>query len=288
MSSADDVFRFVRCLDCGLVYLNPVVPTQLIAAYYSEHYLPYHGAGVWGKYSRFVTRAQKELDRKRVNQVRKLAKLGPQSRVLDVGCGRPSFLACLQQQTGCEAWGLDFKATGWEHQKKYRHVKLLEGEVKDLPAQLPFDLITMWHYLEHDYHPVATLRRLQQASHPHTLLFVEVPDEAGATRKLQGRHWAGYHTPRHISLFSRKTLRQVAAQSGWQECAYFPNGTLSPYILWWLGHMEKKGIDWSGSLEPQVLSFLAGYALSAPLIWLARPFLPMGVQLAVFKKGQAS
>lgn len=283
MHRGSETFRFVKCVGCGLVYLNPVVAPTQIADFYTEYYLPYRGAKAWGKWASFASRGEQDTDRKRVRFIQSLLALNASSRVLDVGCGRPSFLAKLRQQAACAAWGLDFKVTGWKDEKEFEGITLVEGEVADLPDSSTFDLITMWHYLEHDYNPLATLQKLKSLSHNDTLLVIEVPDGACISRKWQGSQWAGYHTPRHVSVFERETLQKVLKKGGWKEYRYEKNGTLHPYVFWWLGQMEKKQIDWSKSLEPYFFSFLSGYFLSAPLVWLTKPFIHQGIQLAVFK-----
>lgn len=283
MHPGKEEFTFVKCRKCRLVYLNPVVPPEQIGHFYTDFYLPYQGAKAWGKWHVLAKRGERTIDKKRVKYVKGLLPLDASSKVLDIGCGRPSFLAKLREKTSCAALGLDFKIAGWRDEKEFQKISLLEGEVDNIPDSATFDLITMWHYLEHDYNPLATLQKLKKHSHKNTLLVIEVPDAACISRKWQGSQWAGYHTPRHVSVFERKTLRKVLEKSGWQEYRYEKNGTLNPYVFWWLGQMEKKNIDWSKSLEPHFLSFLSGYLLSAPLVWITKPFVHQGIQLAVYK-----
>lgn len=286
MHAQKRLFSFVRCTACDYVYLNPPVPPDTIGAYYEESYLPYRGAEAWGKYAHLAEKGEQALDKKRARLAMKHFKQKPLEHCLDVGCGKPTFLKKLKEETACEAWGLDFKVEGWKSSPAFSDLRLLEGEVRDLASRkdLPcFDLITMWHYLEHDYNPLSTLRSLKKIAHPETRLIIEVPDYDSISRKLQGSFWAGYHTPRHISLFNRQSLSRLLDKSGWQVIQEKKNGTMSPYALWWLGRMEKKEADWSQSLEPYFPGFLAGYLLSSPLIYLTRPWLRLGVQLVIAK-----
>ena len=54
MHPTDEVFTFVRCLGCDLVYLAPRVPAAELGRYYTDAYLPYRGARAWGPFAPLV------------------------------------------------------------------------------------------------------------------------------------------------------------------------------------------------------------------------------------------
>ena len=259
MHPAAGIFNFDQCANCQLVLLNPRLnPTELMH-FYTDFYLPYRGSKAWGKHSGRVEQSQVQLDLKRVNLLNKHHPISRESLILDVGCGQPSFLnACLKKYS-CKATGLDFTDEGWKSNlKAYQHLKLITGEIKDLPLDLTPDVITMWHYLEHDYDPAKTLAELRKRSHSQTTLVIEVPNYDSEGRKKFGKYWAGYHTPRHMSLFSPKNLALLLENAGWKAKQINSYGTLDPYVLYWMSRMEKKGIDWSQSMEKEFFDFVAG------------------------------
>lgn len=259
MHAGSSHFNFDRCSSCGLAFLNPRVAPEELGAYYPDSYLPYRGANAWGRYADLVDSSQKQLDQRRVALVERYHRLSRQSTVLDIGCGKPDFLKSCIRQTGCMGIGLDFSDHGWRADSDTEPgLKLLIGEVGELPAELCADVITMWHYLEHDYHPVRTLQRLHRQAKPETVLVIEVPDFDSEGRRQFGKHWAGYHTPRHLSLFSPSNLRLLLEKTGWRPLEINTWGTLDPYVLHWMSRMEKKGADWERSMEPRFFSFVAG------------------------------
>jgi hypothetical protein len=130
--------------------------------------------------------------------------------------------------------------------------------VKDLPADLRPDIITMWHYLEHDYDPVETLKRLKSIAHSQTTLIIEVPNYDSESRKKFGEHWAGFHTPRHTFLFTPETISLALRQSGWKVKNINTFGTLDPYVLYWMSKMEQKEIDWSKSMDSEFFDYVMG------------------------------
>ena len=126
-------FNFDKCENCGLVFLNPRVPEEGLGEFYTSAYLPYRVEEAWGKYANFVKGDQKKIDAKRVKRVKAFHKLKPQSRILDVGCGKPTFLAALRDNTPANLIGIDFSDEGWTNEPDtYHGIDLRKGEVADL------------------------------------------------------------------------------------------------------------------------------------------------------------
>jgi 2-polyprenyl-3-methyl-5-hydroxy-6-metoxy-1,4-benzoquinol methylase len=281
MHDAREVFRFVRCAACDLVRLSPRVPAARVARYYDETYLPHRGPAAWGRYAPFVARAQAATDRARVRRVAAEARLDAAARVLDVGCGLPTFLRELRDSTRVRATGVDFAEDAWRLEpERWTGLELVHGTVHDAPLTPGFDAITMWHALEHEYDPVGTLKRLKSLANPGGVLVVEVPDVDSLTRRLHGPDWAGWHTPRHTAAYSAKALADVLARAGWRVTRQLRHGTLDPYVLWWLGRQERLGRSVRGDLAERFVPFVLGRIAAAPLLALQR-WIRLGVQTAI-------
>ena len=288
MSSSTAWFRFVRCRLCGLVYLNPRVAERAIDAWYGPEYLPHRGESAWGRYARFAAEGQRRTDRARVRVALGDADgLSPGSRVLDVGCGRPTFLEALHDAAGVSGTGVDVSDAGWrDDPARWRRSKLelVVGRIEDVELSSGYDLITLWHALEHDYRPLATLTRLRAMARPGATLIVEVPDYDSLTRRLQGPNWAGYHTPRHTAVYTAATLGDALGRTGWRVARQRRRGTLDPFVVCWLGRQEQLRRSLDGTLESRFPAFMLGKVLTLPLV-LTQAWLPLGVQLAVARAG---
>ena len=276
-------FQFRRCRGCELVYLSPRVPPETLARYYDASYLPHRGPGAWGRYAPLAREGERRTDAARVRLARRAAALGPHARVLDVGCGRPTFLEALARATGAECIGIDLSDAGWRDEPdrwSSAGLVLRRGTVRgDLPAG-PFDLITLWHALEHDYDPRDTLRRLREAAGPGGAVVVEVPNYDSLTRRLHGEHWAGLHTPRHTAVYTPETLAAMLEGAGWRVEHRLGYGTLDPWVLWWLGRQEQAGRRLDGDLERAFPGFMLGKLLTLP-VTLAQRWISLGVQVAI-------
>jgi len=268
MHSDNELFNFDQCDACQLVFLNPRVPLGELKNYYTSYYLPYRGAKAWGKYEKLVENSQLKLDLKRVKRAKEAFNLSPESLILDIGCGKPSFLKACQQIVNCRTMGIDFSNEGWKDDSdQFEGLDLQVAEIKDLPSSLNPDVITMWHYLEHDYSPLENLRYLKTISKSSTTLIIEIPNFDSTSSKKYGENWAGWHAPRHISLFSPDNIKLLLQKSGWKVSKLQSYGTMDPYLLYWMSDMEKKEIEWDKNMEDEFLGFMLGMVKFMPKKW---------------------
>jgi SAM-dependent methyltransferase len=280
MDDRRESFTWVTCARCGQVYLNPRVPADRVGDYYHD-YLPHRGPEAWGRWAWLVEYDQRRLDRARVRAVCRTGPLTASSVVLDVGCGRPTFLSCLHRRSGARAIGVDFDAHGWSvPSPMWNELELHEGALDTVASLAPFDVITMWHALEHLYDPGAALRSLRDMASGATRLIIEVPDYDSLTRRRHGARWAGFHTPRHTAAYTPASLRRLVERNGWRVRDQYQRGTLHPHVVHWLGQQELAGRTWRGSMQPRMLPFILGRLATSPITMLQR-WLPLGVQTLI-------
>lgn len=273
MHNEYEEYTFVKCSSCQLIMLNPRLKKAYLPHYYKDFYLPFRGPDAWGKFAPLVAKNLNKTDTKRIQLSQKVVKLDKASSVLDVGCGKPSFLKKIVEATNAYCKGIDFSDEGWRNDSKmYSKLDLEVSECHQFKTNKKFDLITMWHYLEHDYEPLKTLKRLKELVSINGRLIIEVPNHNSWTRKLQKSNWEGYHTPRHTAIYTPETIKILLNNSGWQVDYIKTYGTLDAYPLFWMGRQERKGIDWSGSMEKKFYGFVLGMILTAPIFWLKKWF----------------
>lgn len=258
MAPQIEEWNFDQCQQCDMVYLNPRVSIEQIGEYYRADYLPYRGGTAWGKYANLVDVDQLKVDQRRLDTFKKYSSTSCQT-ILDVGCGKPSFLRKVQSDLGLASTGIDFSDHGWsDSESQYDNLQLIVGEIDQIPNNVKYDMITMWQYMEHDYQPHETLTKLLHHSHDDTRIIIEIPCVDSDTRKRYGANWAGYHSPRHTGLYTPDTMRTLMNRSGWLVEDSYTYGTLDPYILDWMSRMEQQEIDWTASMQSRFVSFVTG------------------------------
>ena len=165
--------RVMRCRGCGYAFANPRPTQEEIVAFYSRG----------GKYEHWVSnpRARRRMWTRRL---RKLRRLGVSGKVLDVGAGIGEFLHQVEglftERTGTE---VSSEAVRLAHDMY--GVKLIEGSFESMEFDPVFDLVTVFHVLEHVPDPRATVEHCFRALRPGGWLVVAVPNDMGAKQRVQ-------------------------------------------------------------------------------------------------------
>lgn len=143
-----------------------------------------------------------------------LCKLSPPGRLLDVGCATGDFLA-QAERAGYETAGVEISdyAAGVARQRGF---DVFTGQLGDLPAREgSFDVVTMFHVLEHMQRPGEALRiHVRRLLRPGGILAVEAPNLASLRARLDGDDWEDLRPEQHRYHFTRRSLRNAAAACG--------------------------------------------------------------------------
>lgn len=210
--TAPDEFLAVRCRRCRLVYLTPRPAPDEAGRVYPDRYHAFtFGPAEYG----FVYRVRRRLEARRL--LRWCRGLPAAARVLDVGCGDGFHLGLLRE-FGDPGWTLegvdaDPRAVG---PARARGLTVHHGDLEalSLPADA-YHLVLLVMTVEHLADPPGTLRAVARLLAPGGRAVV-VTDNAGSPdfALFGGRHWGGYHFPRHTYLFDRATLARLGEAAG--------------------------------------------------------------------------
>ena len=262
-------YRFVRCTGCGLTYQNPRVALEHIGAFYDDTYIAHRKKRDWGVLTPLFERAMNKLDADKDRIVSRYITLGEASHVLDVGCAVGTFLQRLRTRYGAAAAGVDFKDLS--SSPSLRNVEFHCGlfyEAALAPAR--FDLVTMWHFLEHDYDPIRSLETARRVLKPEGRLVIEVPRLDSRTFTLFGDRWPGLQAPQHTVLFDRDSLLRAVRKAGLEVVDYLPYGAFPAYFYLFTGAafrlLKGRGLN----LDRAIVPYFAGQLLLAPLLLLER------------------
>lgn len=262
-------FQFVVCQDCGLAYQKPRLKLEFIGAYYDDEYIAHRKKTDWGALTPLYEWAMGKHDRDKLALVNRFVHLTPASRVLDVGCGAGTFLARVQAASGASVSGVDFKDL--THLPAVARIDFHLGLFYEQPFRGErFDLITMWHFLEHDYDPTRTLRHARDLLAPAGRLIIEVPRLDSVSYRLFKERWPGLQAPQHTALYSRKTLLSMVTQAGLEIVDYLPYGAFPAYFYLFAGAAFKllkgRGLNLSRAIYPYFL----GQLLLLPVLLFER------------------
>ncbi|WP_186647784.1 class I SAM-dependent methyltransferase [Fluviispira vulneris] len=281
-------FDYFQCYNCSLVFLKDPPSEEEMAEYYHNQYLPHLGSRAWGKFSRLVDFGQYRIDLKKFSYLKKFyPNINESTKILDYGCGNPTFLLMTQKKTNAQCFGLDLSSQGWDNipENKLKKIKLIRGSFDKIGGIEKFNIITLWHVLEHEYDPILVLKNLRDKIMSDGILIIEVPNYDSFFVKFQKGFWAGFHTPRHTVVFNKKTLINAINKANLEIVEYKSHGTLDAFTLWWLGRQEKvkhKNKISNINFENKFFSYLLLKVLTIPF-FLLENFLSLGVQIIIVK-----
>lgn len=234
LSGRPGEFSFVTCTRCGLKYQHPRVARDRIAGLYDEEYIAHRKRSHFGPLTRLYEWAMDKHDRDKAALVGRYVSLGTASQVLDVGCAVGTFLQKLKQLHGCRVTGVDFKDLSAH--PALGGVEFHCGSFPEVELEPErFDLVTMWHFLEHAYEPMRALETARSTLKRDGRLIIEVPRLDSATFALYGNRWPGLQAPQHTVLFEHRTLRTFVERAGFEVVDHLAYGAFPAYFYLFAG-----------------------------------------------------
>lgn len=201
-------FDVTACDRCGLLMTDPRPVPVAIGMFYEG-----------GLYETAESTVKKlvvnpVMKRLQVLRLRQAAAQRQAGRLLDVGCGKGKFLATAARR-GWEAWGIEPSQRSVS--QTAAGARIFAGSFDD--AELPdgyFDLVTMWHTLEHFHQPLETLVRIRRKLKADGILVVRVPNSDSWDFRWGRGDWFQLDLPRHLYHFSPASLSAMLEKAGFR------------------------------------------------------------------------
>jgi 2-polyprenyl-3-methyl-5-hydroxy-6-metoxy-1,4-benzoquinol methylase len=195
-------FDYWRCGSCGTYFLDPV-PADLV-----RHYPPdYHGFPSRSELARVV-----RWEKPKLKLLRGTVRSG---RLLEIGPGAGAFSRAAVL-TGFDVTAIEMDAGCCEYIERVVGARAICSDRPELALSTlpPFDVIAMWHVLEHLEDPWAVLEQAARTLAPGGALLVAMPNPQSLQFRLLGRYWAHVDAPRHLYLIPAATTIRKAEQLG--------------------------------------------------------------------------
>ena len=204
-SVSGETFDLLYDADLDMLITHPQPSLEKLPSYYeSDDYISHTD----GKRSFFekMYHAVKSIALK--NKLKLINAQASKGSLLDIGAGTGEFLLVAKNN----GWNV----TGIEPSDKAKGIAINKGIsfAKDLEslADQSFDVITMWHVLEHVpnlEHQMAELKRLIK---PNGTVIIAVPNFKSFDAKHYGAFWAAYDVPIHLWHFSKTAIQKLFSQ----------------------------------------------------------------------------
>lgn len=284
-----ELFQVARCRSCAQVVTLPV-PAD-IGKYYPAGY---YGDQQGRRFPAVVEWLQEKLYAWRSGQVLRRLKR-KNAKVLDIGCGRGLLLRAFQRN-GCDVTGTEFSDDACRFAREVLKLPVRVGGLQELNfPENSFDVVTMWHVLEHVSDPRPTLAEVSRILKPGGLFLVAVPNFGSPEARLTQAGWFHLDCPRHLSHHTHESLSRILGEAdlspAWVSflAPEYDNFSFVQSLLNWLGVRSNLLYNWLRGQRAKVIGGKKAYGSGVVTVLLAPVLsaisLPATLLLALLGRG---
>lgn len=223
-TTSKEEFSILTCKSCNFLITSPRPDSNSIGKYYdSENYISHSNS------SNSLVHHLYKIVRSFTLQwkLKIVQKQKPKGLILDYGCGTGEFLN-ICTKANWECYGVEPSELARRKATKLTSVPISESFEHLIDKK--FDVITLWHVLEH----IANLNEILSALKSHLAengtIIIAVPNYESLDAKIYKSFWAGYDVPRHLWHFSKQNIKRLFTSHGLRNIQTIPMKQDSFYV----------------------------------------------------------
>jgi len=194
------------CSACGLGFLDPPAPQGEGGVSYEQDF--YTGQN--------MVKDPAEGVRESLSKVRFVRRFRRTGKILDIGCGLGYFLEAARRE-GFSACGMEGSGFAMEYVRKEFGIPVVPAPVESTTLEeSTFDVVTLWHVVEHLPDPLAALRKIRSLLRDGGILIMETRNYRGYDARAQGERWGGWALPHHLWHFDPGSYRLLVEKAGFR------------------------------------------------------------------------
>ncbi len=213
-----ETFEIVQCDSCSFKFTNPRPDENKLGEYYkSKEYISHSNVK-----NGFINSAY-QLVRKYtlLKKLQLISKYHRTGKILDIGCGTGEFLNICKKSK--------WDPIGIEPDVNARKMAIVnygldvreESKIKALENE-SFDIISMWHVLEHVAKLNERIEELKRLIKSNGTIIIAVPNCSSLDAEIYAENWAGYDLPRHLYHFIPKDMEFIFKNHGLEVFKILP------------------------------------------------------------------
>ncbi|NKQ39754.1 MAG: class I SAM-dependent methyltransferase, partial [Methanosarcinales archaeon] len=137
-------------------------------------------------------------------------------RLLDIGCATGGFLKVMASY-GWKAYGVELNEEAVAFAKREQNLNIVKGDFLEVDFPVGFfDVITLWHVLEHLIDPSAVLKKISSLLKKNGILIYAIPNINSLEYIVFRRWWSGWDVPRHLYTFSFYSMTLLTKKSNFR------------------------------------------------------------------------
>lgn len=211
-------FHIVSCDGCGFHFTNPIPSKDVIGDYYKGDAYVSHSSSKKGLINRLYNIVRKRTLQEKVRWIKSNAE---GNKLLDLGCGTGHFLKAAID-AGFDGVGIEPDEDARRFAKSEHNITARpQGDLYELESGL-YNVITMWHVLEHVYDLKKDVKRLTELVNKEGTIFIAVPNMNSFDAQNYKSFWAAYDVPRHLYHFQENDIRILFGQFDFELVKVLP------------------------------------------------------------------
>ena len=212
-------FDYRSCANCRCLYIEPIPHNEELEQFYPANYWWSASPGVLKSLENFYRRFALRDHLAFIDRASRTLHRNRPIRLLDVGCGSGTLLGVLRRK-GFDAIGFDASRDAATLAKSNHNVDVVTGwRLHDGNfADGAFDIVTLFHVVEHVAEPRELLGEVRRLLRSHGKVILQVPNIDSWQFKICGVRWHGLDSPRHVINYSSQSVRQLLADCRFRVC----------------------------------------------------------------------
>ena len=210
--ASGEVFHLCRCQNCGFLLTQDFPVEAEIGRYYETPDYISHSDTRKGAMNSVYHWVRSYMLKRKARLVMHEAHRR-EGRLLDIGTGTGYFADTMRRQ-GWQVEAVEKNAGARKFAKEHFNLDVKPDTALSDYEPASFDVITLWHVMEHLEHLNETWERLYSLLTEKGVLIVAVPNFSSYDAQKYGAYWAAYDVPRHLWHFTPSTIHHLAANHG--------------------------------------------------------------------------
>jgi len=201
-------FQIIQCANCTLEYTDPAPSKEAIAPYYNFPSYISHTDTKEGLVNKMYHKVRNHTLTQKTNWVQSLF-TGHKGHLLEVGAGTGAFADSMSKK-GWKVTALEPDAASRQKALENYDINLLPIEELFQLEPAKYEVITLWHVLEHVHDLNAYMKIFHSLLKPNGRLIIAVPNYTSYDAGFYKNYWAAYDVPRHLYHFSPLSMHYLS------------------------------------------------------------------------------
>lgn len=214
-----EVFRLCRCEACGFLFTQDFPDETEMGLYYESSDYISHSDTKRGMVNTVYHWARAYMLGRKARLVEREAHRNT-GRLLDIGAGT-GYFAHTMQQHGWQVTAVEKNEGARNFAREHFGLEVKSDAEEDKLPTDGFEVITLWHVMEHLQHLNETWDALRRMLTDDGVLIVAVPNRNSYDAGKYGAMWAAYDVPRHLWHFSPDNMQRIGVRHGFVLAGHY-------------------------------------------------------------------